>query len=193
MAKIRSLKPTRPKPSILEVTLAASKRDAETVTAEGKPVRRLTEGVRLRDLTNHVDDRGSLVELFDPRWEWHPDPFFYAYSFTIRPGIVKGWSLHKLHEDRYCLLQGEMELVLFDPRPKSGTYGEVYTVVLSEQKRQMVNVPKFVWHADHNIGSKDVLVVNFPTRLYDHVNPDKYRLPIDTDLIPHGFPGARGG
>ena len=47
-----------------------------------------------------------------------------------------------------------------------------------------MTVPKFVWHADHNIGTNDVLVVNFPTEPYDHANPDKYRLPLNTPLIP---------
>ena len=37
-------------------------------------------------------------------------------------------------------------------------------------------------------------VVNFPTRPYLHEKPDKYRLPIDTPLIPFKFPpGTRGG
>jgi hypothetical protein len=36
-------------------------------------------------------------------------------------------------------------------------------------------------------GASDVLAVNFPTIAYDHARPDKYRLPIDTDLIPHRF------
>jgi dTDP-4-dehydrorhamnose 3,5-epimerase len=106
---------------------------------------------------------------------------------------VKGWNLHKEHEDRYFLLHGELELVLFDPRPESSTYGEVCRLVLSEHSRRLVNVPKNVWHADYNIGTKDALVVNFPTTPYDHANPDKYRLPIDTPLIPYGFPLARGG
>ena len=107
--------------------------------------------------------------------------------------MVKGWNLHQKHEDRYFILQGEMELVLFDPRPDSATSGEVCRIVLSEFNRRIVNVPKWVWHADHNIGSKDVVVVNFPTVAYNHDNPDKYRLPIDTDLIPYRFPTARGG
>jgi dTDP-4-dehydrorhamnose 3,5-epimerase len=50
-----------------------------------------------------------------------------------------------------------------------------------------VNVPRNVWHADHNIGSADVVVINFPTQAYDHTNPDKYRLSLDTDLIPYSF------
>ena len=57
---------------------------------------------------------------------------------------------------------------------------------------RLMNVPKFVWHADHNIGSEECIVVNYPTIQYNHASPDKYRLPIDTDLIPFKFDGARG-
>jgi dTDP-4-dehydrorhamnose 3,5-epimerase len=181
------------KPTLLDTTLAAAKRDQQMVTADGKPLRRLTEGVIVRDLTTHTDDRGSLVELFDPRWQWHPDPLVYVYSFTIRPGVVKGWNLHKEHEDRYCVLQGDLELVLYDPRPESKTHGEICKVVLSGLRRQLINVPRWVWHADHNVGTTDVVALNFPTLPYDHANPDKYRLPIDTDLIPHKFPAGTHG
>ena len=139
-----------------------------------------------------MDPRGSVIELYDLRWKWHDEPLVFAYSFTIRPGIVKGWNLHREHEDRYTLLQGEMELVLFDPRPDSSTCGEVCRLVLSEHNRCLVNIPRNVWHADHNIGSKDVVVVNFPTIPYDHRNPDKFRLPIGTELIPHSFGDAKG-
>ncbi|MGE0706121.1 MAG: dTDP-4-dehydrorhamnose 3,5-epimerase family protein [Vicinamibacterales bacterium] len=178
--------------TLLDRTLAAAIRDVRTVTDASQPLQRLTEGVRIRPALTHADERGTVVEMFDPRWGWHPDPIVFAYSFTIRPGIVKGWNLHKEHEDRYFILQGEMELVLFDPRPDSPTCGEVCRIVLSEHNRCLVNVPPCVWHADHNIGTRDVVVVNFPTSQYNHASPDKYRLPIDTDLIPHSFPGARG-
>jgi dTDP-4-dehydrorhamnose 3,5-epimerase len=54
-------------------------------------------------------------------------------------------------------------------------------------------VPRNVRHADHNIGSpKVVAVVNFPAAPCDRANPDKYRLPIGTDLIPYSFGSATG-
>jgi dTDP-4-dehydrorhamnose 3,5-epimerase len=178
--------------SLLDATLDAARRDRQMATADGKLVRRLTHGVQIRKLTTHVDARGSVVELFDPRWNWHPDPLVFAYCFTIRPGVAKGWNLHREHEDRYAILRGDMELVLYDPRPESPTCGEVCKIVLSEVERCLVNVPRNVWHADHNIGTVDVLVANFPTLAYDHANPDKYRLPLDTDLIPHSFGDVTG-
>jgi dTDP-4-dehydrorhamnose 3,5-epimerase len=112
--------------------------------------------------------------------------------FTI-PGVVKGWNLHREHEDRYAMIQGEMELVLYDPRDDSPTCAEVCRIVLSATQRCLVNVPKHVWHADHNIGSTDALVVNFPTTPYNHANPDKYRLPLNTGVIPYSFGNAIGG
>jgi len=182
-----------PPDSLLARMLATATRDRQTVSRDGAPVRRLTDGVSIRDVATHTDLRGSVTELFDARWNYHPDPVVFAYCFTIRPGIVKGWNLHREHEDRYVLLQGDMNVVLFDPRPGSPTLGEVCTINLSAARRVIVNIPTNVWHADHNIGTTDVLVVNFPTQPYDHVNPDKYRLPLDTDLIPHSFGGAKGG
>ena len=180
-------------PSLLDITLKAARRDQQMVTPAGLAVGRLTEGVQIRPLPTHADARGSVFELFDVQWNWHPDPVVFAYCFTIRPGCVKGWNLHRQQEDRYALLNGEMELVLFDPRPESSTCGEICRIVLSEHQRCLVNVPKNVWHADHNIGGSEVVVVNFPTAAYDHTNPDKYRLPLDTDLIPYSFGGAKGG
>ena len=82
---------------LLEQTLAAAVKDRQTVTSEGKSLDGLIEGSVFREVPTHVDERGSVVELFDPRWQWHPDPLVFAYSFTIKPGFAKGWNLHKLH------------------------------------------------------------------------------------------------
>jgi dTDP-4-dehydrorhamnose 3,5-epimerase len=180
-------------PDLLERTLMAAKKDVATVSQSGEPLGCLTEGVKTKPIPTHIDERGTVAELFDPRWDWHPDPFAFAYMFTVRPGTVKGWGLHKHHEDRYVLLQGEMALVLFDPRPESSTYGQVCKIMLSENDRRLVSIPKFVWHADHNFGSEHAVVINFPTSPYDHSDPDKYRLPITTPLIPYSFGDARGG
>jgi dTDP-4-dehydrorhamnose 3,5-epimerase len=178
--------------TLLDLTLRASQRDAQMVTSEGKSVRRLTDGVTPKQIPTQMDDRGTVFELFDSRWNWHAEPLVFSYCFTVAPGRIKGWGLHKQHEDRYVLISGELKLVLFDPRPQSPTYGEVCEIWLTERDRKIVNIPRFVWHADHNVSSRDAFVVNFPTMAYDHKNPDKFRLPVDTDLIPYKFNDQRG-
>lgn len=170
-----------------------SVRDVQTVTPSGQSIVPLPAGVTFKEVVTHVDDRGHVVEMYDPRWDWHSDPLVFVYSFTIRPGHVKGWGMHKMHEDRYFLMSGEMEVVLYDDRPDSPTKGMVSKIYLSEYNRRLMNIPAGIWHADHNVGSKDAVMVNFPTIQYDHTNPDKYRLPLDTDLIPHKFENIQGG
>lgn len=174
------------------MTLDGMKQDQQTVTSNGTSLAKMPHGMRIRELVLHTDDRGMVFEMFDPRWGFHDEPIGFVYSFTVRPGMIKGWGMHKQHEDRYCLMLGELELVTYDARPDSPTFGLVSKIYLTEQRRMLVNVPAGVWHADRNIGTKDAFVVNFPTILYDHTSPDKYRLPLDTDLIPHKFPNPQG-
>lgn len=168
-------------------------RDAPTVSTSGAELQTLPDGVGFRDAVTHVDDRGSLCELFDPRWGWSGHDLVYAYVTTVRPGMIKGWGMHLDHEDRYFILYGELEVVLYDDRESSPTRGLVSKIYLTEHRRRLMNIPEGVWHAIRNVGSTDVTVINFPTRPYDHENPDKYRLPVDTDQIPYSFAeGARG-
>ena len=95
----------------------------------------------MKDLVVHTDDRGTVCEMYDPRWNWHPAPLVFTYCYTVRPGWVKGWAVHKTHDDRYCLLSGEMKVVLYDARPDSATFGRVFEIYLSEQRRQLLSIP----------------------------------------------------
>ena len=174
--------------NLLEETMAAAIRDASTVETDGTPKVAYAEGTREHKSRTHVDNRGTVTELFDTRWNWHPDPIEFVYTYTIRPGMAKGWGLHQHHEDRYFLLDGRMEIVCYDVRPDSETYGKVYSIVLSPENPRIISIPAYVWHVNMNVGTTDVRVVNFPTLAYDHEKPDKLRLPLDTDLIPYKLP-----
>lgn len=163
-------------------------KDASTVDRSGNLLQKLPHGVSFRPAVTHFDDRGSVCELYDERWDWNPEPLVFSYLFTLRPNKVKGWGKHMRHEDRYIVLTGEMEVVMFDTREDSPTRGLVARVHLSEWNRRLMNIPIGIWHANYNPGNKDALIINFPTQPYDHENPDKYRLPLDTDEIPFKFP-----
>lgn len=167
-------------------------RDLQTVGSGGERLAPLPAGVVFHDSPTHADERGSVVELYDLRWGIHPAPLVFSYCFTVRPGMTKGWGLHLEHDDRYFLLFGEMEVVLYDEREASPTRGLVAKVVLSEHRRRLMTIPAGIWHANRNLGEKDVVVVNFPTTPYEHTRPDKLRLPLDNDRIPYRFEGTRG-
>ncbi len=165
----------------------------KTTRLDGRRLDQIPDGVIFRDLVTHPDQRGSVIELFNPNWEWHPEPLRHSYVFTIRPGMAKGWGMHKRASDRYAMLFGEMLTVLYDGREDSPTHGLVAEVTLSEHRRRLIAIPPGIWHANVNLGSSDAVIVNFKTEPYNHEDPDKYLLPLDTDDIPYTFKGHTVG
>jgi dTDP-4-dehydrorhamnose 3,5-epimerase len=162
--------------------------DGQMANPDGTPVFKLPVGATLHELPCHPDDRGIVCELFDPRWRHLEHPFEFCYFWTLKPKVAKGWALHLEHSDRYCIVNGEMLTVLYDGREDSETFGRSFEVFMSDRRRRMLLIPPGVWHADLNLGNTETLVVNFPTIKYNHAKPDKYRLPLNTDLIPYKIP-----
>lgn len=166
--------------------------DKQTVTPEGKSVQHLIAGVVIQSSVTHVDDRGTLCEIYSPHRPPHPAPLVYVYQFTIRPGKIKGWHVHHLHDDRIFISQGQVKVVLYDSRIDSQTHGMINEIYRSDLDRTIMVIPAFVFHAHENVGSTDALFISMPTRPYQHDNPDVHRLPLDTDQIPYRFEQRRG-
>ncbi len=145
------------------------------------------DGVVLNQTAVVGDERGIILEVIDTRSTYWSAPVPYVYMGTCRPGKAKGWGLHERHTDRYTILSGEMLLVLFDDRTDSPSHGVVQEFYLTMEGRNQVTIPIGVWHAHMNLGQDDVMFLNAPTEPFDHANPDKRTLPLDTDKIPYSF------
>ena len=99
-----------------------------------------------------ADHRGSLLELIDTRDAFWADPIVYAYRFTVRPGRIKGWGMHRIQSDRYVTVSGRVRVVLFDGRAGSSTYQRFAEFQFTDETPGAVLIPPGVWHADQNIG-----------------------------------------
>jgi dTDP-4-dehydrorhamnose 3,5-epimerase len=163
------------------------KRDAQTVTPDSKPLKTLIHGAQLRYATTHVHEHGSLTEIFNPAWGFHPDPLVFLYQFSISPGRIRGWVVHYEQEDRIFVSLGKVKVVLYDDRPSSPTYKQINEIFLSEHNRALLTYPAHVYHAIQNIGDKEALLINLPNKPYNHASPDKYRLPLNNDKISYQF------
>jgi len=168
------------------------RQDVQTVNPSGEPIAQLIDGVVLRYQVSQIDDRGTLCEILDPRWDVTDSAIVSVYQFTIRPGKAKGWHVHRLHDDRIFISQGEVKVVLYDDRLDSSTHGMINEICRSELRRSLMVIPRGVFHAHVNLGSTDALLVSMPTRGYDHSSPDVYRLPLDTAEIPYRIEALPG-
>ena len=163
----------------LEVSPPAP-RDRPTVRPDGQPADVGIHGVVLERTTRHVDHRGSLIEMLNVNHPFWSEPIVHCEYVTIRPGRIKGWAMHKLGHDRYFIGSGRIRVVLFDGRVQSPTHQRFAQFNFSDESPGLLRIPAGVWHASQNWGDTDGVLVVFPTRAYEHGNPDKYRLdPID--------------
>jgi dTDP-4-dehydrorhamnose 3,5-epimerase len=161
------------------------RKDPQLVRPDGGPVGQAIEGVLARAAITHADERGEVTEILSNAW---PDTLGreipHVYLATVQPGVIKGWICHKSQYDRSFILFGRLRWTLYDGRPDSPTVGVIQQLTFTERNRHLVVVPPGVWHAVENVGATEAMFVNLPTRMYDHMDPDKYRLPLDTDEIP---------
>lgn len=168
------------------------RRDAQSVTPTGKRIRQLIHGVEVREAITITDERGEVCEIFNPAWGVCPDPLVYAYMTTVQPGRIKGWVYHRCQHDRLFVATGRLKLVLHDLRDDSPTRGMTDELCLTDRNRGLVVIPAMVAHAVQNVGDDEALFVNLPTRPYDHANPDKYRIALDSGVIPYDFSPRAG-
>ena len=167
-------------------------KDLPTVTPEGERLGSRIDGVIIRRAVTQTDERGTLCEILNPAWGVHPMPLAYVYQFTIRPGKIKGWHRHRLHDDRIFISLGEVLVVLYDDRPASPTRGQINEIFRSGLERDLMVIPAGVYHAHQNVGASDALFISMPTRAYEHGDPDVYRLPVQNDVIPYSFTDRPG-
>jgi dTDP-4-dehydrorhamnose 3,5-epimerase len=168
------------------------KQDVSTVHSDGRSKQTLIEGVIVRPAITHVDERGTLTEIFNPAWGIVDFPLVYIYQSTIRPGKAKGWVEHHIQTERLFISQGHLKWALYDNRPESPTYKMVNVIYQSEINRCMIIIPNYVMHAVQNIGTTDATFINMPSHPYNHAEPDKYRLPLTNDIIPYRFDDTPG-
>ena len=150
---------------------------------DGQPLSEI-EGVKVEVAIPYTDHRGALVEAINQENPFWDEPIVHAYKFTVRPGKIKGWGMHRLQTDRYFIVSGSVRIVLYDGREDSPTHKHLAEYTFADKVSGLVRIPPGVWHADQNIGEDEAVVINFPTVPHNRADPDKYRIDPHSGEIP---------
>lgn len=144
----------------------------------------MIDGVKTKHLKVNSDERGDLFEILRADDEIY-SKFGQAYLTTSYPGVIKAWHLHKIQTDNMCVIRGRVKFVLYDAREHSPTYGEINEFFPGDQNRMVIQIPPGVYHGFKNIGTEECHVLNIPTEVYKHDNPDEFRLDPTDKKIPY--------
>jgi len=125
------------------------------------------EGVVIRALTRHSDDRGWLTELFrcdELPADLRPE---MGYVSATEPGVARGPHEHRHQADLFYFgPDTAFRLYLWDRRENSSTCGREERLDLRSEAGLIVIIPPGVVHGYRNTGDSAGLVFNFPNRLY---------------------------
>jgi len=143
----------------------------------------LIEGVKIKQLVRHVDDRGFVMEILRDDDEIFRG-FGQVYITTCYPGVVKAWHKHERQYDNWCVIKGNVKAGLYDDREGSPTRGQTMSVILGELNPILLQIPPGVWHGQTPVGSETSILLNIPTRHYDHNEPDEQRRDPFDPAIP---------
>lgn len=146
----------------------------------------MISGVEIKELKVIYDERGHLFEILrcdDKIFK----KFGQVYVTTAKFGIIKAWHYHKLQDDYFCCVFGKILLALYDARKTSKTFGQIVDWVLSLENPKLIKIPKGVYHGFKGLSEPEAIVINIPTRPYNHKKPDEYRIEPFTKTIPYDW------
>lgn len=148
--------------------------------------KKLIDGVSVKKLKVIPDERGNLMEILradDKQFS----KFGQVYITTAYPNVVKAWHFHRLQDDNMTVLKGMVKIVLYDDRATSSTKGLINEFFMGTNSRQLIHIPKQVWHGFKCIGDEEAMIVNIVTECYNYEIPDEYRKPAHDADIPYDW------
>jgi dTDP-4-dehydrorhamnose 3,5-epimerase len=179
--------PTNSQGKLIPDHLGAQK-DPQSVTSDWNSLQDAIEGVRVREMKNVIKNRGDvLCEVF--RREWMPDDgdVDQVFQSVMNPGSISAWHVHRLTTDRLFASHWALQIVLFDGRENSPTYGRINEFRFGAMRPALVIIPPGVFHGVRNISHEPAVLLNLVNRAYRYEDPDQWRLPLDTEVIPYRF------
>jgi dTDP-4-dehydrorhamnose 3,5-epimerase len=133
------------------------------------------EGVEIKTLVTHADERGFFREIIR-----ETDPFFghfgqWSHSLMYA-GTAKAWHHHRKQTD-YWYAIGTLKVALYDLREDSPTRGQLVELFLGDRFESCVKIPPGVAHGCRALQLSHLLYVT--SGVYD---------PEDEGRIPHDDP-----
>lgn len=131
-------------------------------------------------------EHGFLSEVLNEKWDSiYLEPIEHMYVITNAKTHREQWHVHNHTVDRYLLIQGEVEVALFDNRENSESHKKLERLTLTSlgtDGPQGLRIPAGVWHTFRSL-SDGFILLNSKTPGYNRENPDKYVLPFQQSEI----------
>jgi dTDP-4-dehydrorhamnose 3,5-epimerase len=159
------------------------------VDAQGRLRNSPIEAVRFRSTRPVPHEDGHVAEVARATWDIIGGPIVQVHTTTTFPGRIRAWGLHQRSTDRLFVVEGLVQIVVFDGRVGSPTCGHHNVFTVSAKNPGLLVIGPNLYHGWKNIGINEAIIINMPTAMYDHDAPDALDLPWDSEaarrIIPY--------
>jgi dTDP-4-dehydrorhamnose 3,5-epimerase len=140
----------------------------------------MIEGVVLKQLSTHSDERGFFREIIRGSDEFFAEGFGQWSHSLMYAGVIKAWHIHNIQVDWWYVAGGVLKVALHDTRPDSASYRETMELFMGDhQQAGVLRIPPGVAH-----GCK---CISGPAHLF-YITSNVYD-PADEGRMPHDDPG----
>lgn len=120
---------------------------------------KLIQGLEIKKLVRHRDDRGYFEEIIRVSDEFFKEGFGQLSRSLMFPGVIKAWHVHKTQIDWWYCARGTLKAAVYDNRQDSPTYKMLNEFVLGENGEDIVlKIPAGVAHGCKVMGDTAELV-----------------------------------
>ena len=114
---------------------------------------KLIEGVMVKKLIRHKDDRGFFEEMIRVNDEFFKEGFGQLSRSFMFSGIIKAWHIHKNQIDWWYCSRGNLKVALCDLRKGSKTENIINEFQIGEHSENIIiKIPAGVAHGCKVIG-----------------------------------------
>jgi dTDP-4-dehydrorhamnose 3,5-epimerase len=139
------------------------------------------EGVVLKDLTTHADERGFFREVIRETDEFF-DHFGQWSHSLMYPGTAKAWHIHQRQTDWWYVI-GAIKVALYDTRDASRTKGELMEFLMGDTAVKCLKIPPGVAHGCRALQLSHILYITSNVYAPD----DEGRIPHDDPTIGYDW------
>ncbi|MBA4392819.1 MAG: hypothetical protein C0407_04615 [Desulfobacca sp.] len=107
----------------------------------------MIEGVILKDLVTHVDERGFFREIIRVSDDFFTEGFGQWSHSLMYQGVIKAWHIHQVQTDWWYVGGGVLKVALHDARPDSSSFRKTMEIIMGEhQPARVLRIPPGVAH-----------------------------------------------
>lgn len=142
---------------------------------------KMIEGVVIKNLITHSDERGFFREVFRFSEEFKNTNVGQISHSLVHKGILKAWHGHRVQSQWNYVVSGKIRVALHDNRESSSTYKQtIEFIVGSEEEKKAYFFPAGVLHG-YKCLEDPMHIIYVTSGVYD-LN-DEIRIPHDEEQI----------